>query len=39
MRKAKAKAGKAASQEHSEDAVRYGSGRSTGSEQHGHGAT
>lgn len=39
MRKAKAKAGKAASQERSENAVRCGSGRSTGSEQHDHGAT
>ena len=39
MRKAKAEAGKAASQERSDDAVRCGSGRSTGSEQHGHGAT
>ena len=33
------KAEKAAPRERSEDAVRCGSGRSTGSEQHGHGAT
>ena len=38
-RKAKAKAEKATPRERSEDAVRCGSGRSTGSEQHGHGAT
>ena len=37
--KRRRKAEKAAPRAHSEDAVRCGSGRSTGSEQHGHGAT